>query len=116
MLVDDSGPVIIDLPQAVDAAANNHAPTMLKRDVDNMTDYYGQFAPDLCGRLYAEEIWSLYEDGDLNPESPLYGDHVPDDTEADVDAVMREIRDVLAEQEKRQQRLREAEGEGDGAV
>ncbi len=109
VLVDDYGPVIIDLPQAVDAAANNHAFAMLSRDVNNMTAYYGQFAPDLRGRLYAEEIWELYEAGDLHPESPLAGDYVPEEDEADVDGVLEEIRDVLAEEEKRQQRLREAE-------
>jgi RIO kinase 1 len=111
VLVDEYGPVIIDLPQAVDAAANNHASTMLQRDVNNMTAYYGQFAPDLLGRLYAEEIWSLYEDGELHPESPLYGNYMPEETEADVDGVLEEIRDVLAEEEKRRQRLREAEDE-----
>ena len=111
VLVDDYGPVIIDLPQAVNAAANNHAFAMLKRDVDNMTTYYGQFAPSLRGRLYAEEMWALYEDGDLHPEATLHGDHVPEDAEADVDGVLAEIRDVLAEEEKRQQRLREAESD-----
>jgi RIO kinase 1 len=111
VLVDDYGPVIIDLPQAVDAAANNHAFTMLKRDVDNMTTYYGQFAPQLRGRLYAEEMWALYEDGELHPNSPLHGDFVPEDDEADVDAVLQEIRDVLAEEEKRRARLQERETE-----
>ena len=109
VLVDEYGPVIIDLPQAVNAAANNHASSMLKRDVDNMTVYYGQFAPDLLGRLYAEEIWALYEDGKLQPESPLYGDFEADQHDADVDGVMLEIRDVLAAEEKRLERLREAE-------
>lgn len=111
VLVDDYGPVIIDLPQAVDAAANNHAPTLLQRDVNNMTEYYGQFAPQLLGRLYAEEIWSLYEDGALHPESPLGGDYVMEQADADVDGVLLEIRDVLAQEEKRQQRLSEAESE-----
>ncbi len=109
VLVDEYGPVIIDLPQAVDAAANNHAFAMLQRDVNKMTSYYGQFAPDLLGRLYAEEIWALYEDGVLQPESPLQGDYVAADSEADVDAVLEEIRDVLAEEEKRQERLRAEE-------
>ena len=60
VLVDDYGPVIIDLPQAVDASANNHAESMLQRDVENMTQYYGQFAPELLGTQYAEEMWALY--------------------------------------------------------
>lgn len=112
VLVDDYGPVIIDLPQAVDAAANNHAAAMLTRDVNNMTEYYGQFAPQLRGRLYAEEMWALYEDGELHPESTLAGDYQQDAGDADVDSVLEEIRDVLAEEEKRQERLREAEDEG----
>jgi RIO kinase 1 len=111
VLVDEYGPVIIDLPQAVDAAANNHAPAMLKRDVDKMTAYYAHFAPDLKGRLYAEEIWDLYESGELHPDSPLHGNYVPEDHDADVDSVLQEIRDVLAEEEKRKERLRALEGE-----
>lgn len=111
VLVDEYGPVIIDLPQAVDAAANNHAGSMLKRDVDNMTAYYGQFAPDLLGCLYAEEIWDLYEDGKLHPESVLHGDFLADEHDADVDGVMLEIRDVLAAEEKRLERLQADEEE-----
>jgi RIO kinase 1 len=95
----------------VNAAANNHAAAMLKRDVDTISDYYGQFAPQLRGRLYAEEIWALYEDGLLHPESALRGDFAREEVEADVDGVLQEIREVLAEQEKRQQRLREAADE-----
>jgi len=36
VLVDSYGPVIIDLPQAVNAAANNNAFSMLQRDVRNI--------------------------------------------------------------------------------
>ena len=73
VLVDAYGPVIIDLPQAVDAAANNHAQWMLERDVDNMITYYGQFAPELIGTQFGKEIWALYETGDLHPEVELTG-------------------------------------------
>ena len=66
VLVDEKGPVIIDLPQAVNAAANNQAESMLNRDVNNMTNYYGQFAPELLHTRYAKEIWELYEAGDLH--------------------------------------------------
>ncbi|MGB0361138.1 MAG: PA4780 family RIO1-like protein kinase, partial [Endozoicomonas sp.] len=59
VLVDDYGPVIIDLPQAVDASANNHAKRMLARDIDNITQYYGQFAPELLNSSYANEMWKL---------------------------------------------------------
>lgn len=105
VLVDDYGPVIIDLPQAVDASANNHAESMLQRDVENMTQYYGQFAPELLGTQYAEEMWALYEDGELKPEVELTGRFATDSTESDVDGVLEEIKAVLLEEEKRQERF-----------
>ena len=105
VLVDDYGPVIIDLPQAVDASANNHAESMLQRDVENMTQYYGQFAPELLGTQYAEEMWALYEDGELKPEVELTGRFATDSTESDVNGVLEEIKAVLLEEEKRQERL-----------
>ena len=109
VLLDEYGPVIIDLPQAVDAAANNHAQTMLARDVGNMTSYYGQFAPELLGRQYAGEIWELYEDGKLHPEVKLNGSFEASTEAADVDAVMLDIKAVLAEEAQRQERLHDAE-------
>jgi RIO kinase 1 len=109
VLVDENGPVIIDLPQAVDAAANNNARAMLERDVKNMTDYYGLFAPDLLNSHYAHEIWALYEDGELHPDLQLTGHFEMDTHAADVDAVMLEIRAALAEEESRRERLRDAD-------
>jgi RIO kinase 1 len=109
VLVNEYGPVIIDLPQAVDAAANNHAQAMLERDVNKMTSYYGQFAPELIGKLYADEIWELYEDGALHPEVELAGTYATSTEAADVDGLMLEIKTVLADEEKRLQRLQEAE-------
>lgn len=109
VLVDEDGPVIIDLPQAVDAAANNNARAMLERDVKNMTDYYGLFAPELLDSHYAQEIWALYEDGELHPDHPLTGRFELDTHTADTDAVLDEIRAVLAEEESRRERLRAAE-------
>ena len=73
ILLDAQGPVIIDLPQAVDAAANNNASRLLERDVANLADYFGQFAPELLNSQYGKEIWALYETGKLTPESPLTG-------------------------------------------
>jgi RIO kinase 1 len=105
VLVDDYGPVIIDLPQAVDASANNHAESMLQRDIENMTQYYGQFAPELLGTQYAKEMWALYEDGELKPEVELTGRFATDSTESDVDGVLEEIKAVLLEEKKRQERL-----------
>lgn len=109
VLVDDYGPVVIDLPQVVNAAANSHARAMLERDVNNMTSYYGQFAPQLLGRLYADELWELYEEGSLHPDTQLRGDFQASAEQADVDSVMLEIKAALAEEEKRLERAREAD-------
>ncbi|HCM05751.1 MAG TPA: serine protein kinase RIO [Oceanospirillales bacterium] len=109
VLVDDYGPVIIDLPQAVDAAANNHAKSMLERDVNNMREYYGQYAPELLRTDYAKEMWALYEDGDLTPDTVLTGLFEESTESADVDSVMDEIRAVLAEERKRKEREENAD-------
>ncbi|WP_174847429.1 PA4780 family RIO1-like protein kinase [Yersinia artesiana] len=106
VLIDKDGPVIIDLPQAVNAAANNHAKAMLERDVANMTHYYGQYAPELLGTKYAKEMWALYEDGKLHPETPLTGEFAESTQAADVEGVLEEIQAVIAEE---QERLREAQ-------
>jgi len=91
ILVDSHGPVIIDLPQAVDAAANNNASRILERDVTNLANYFGQFAPDLLTTQYGKEIWALYQSGDLTPDTPLTGHVARDESVADVRSVMREI-------------------------
>jgi len=111
VLVDEYGPVIIDLPQAVDASSNNNAEAMFTRDVNKIRDYYGLFAPELLKTRYASEIWSLYSEGDLSPESVLTGHFEDDETEADVDAVLEEIKAVYAEEEERQAYLRSLEQE-----
>lgn len=108
VLVDDYGPVIIDLPQAIDPTANNHAERMLARDINNMTNYYSEFAPELKQTQYAKEIWALFEAGDLTPETPLTGHHEDDAEEADVDSVIREIKAALEEEQERLARIKEA--------
>ena len=102
VLVDPSGPVIIDLPQAVDAAANNNARFMLERDLDNLAAYFGRFAPALRSTAYAKEIWSLYESGKLQPDSVLTGVIAADDAPADVAEVMQVIEAALKEESVRQ--------------
>lgn len=97
VLMDAEGPVIIDLPQAVDAAANNHAESMFERDVNNMTEYYSRFAPQLATTRFAKEIWALYEDGKLTPETILTGEFAEDTHKADVDSLLDEI--IAAEDE-----------------
>jgi len=108
ILLGADGPVIIDLPQAIDAAGNNHAPRMLVRDVDNLRDFFGRSAPALLASDYGKEIWSLYEAGALTPEVELTGTYVPDERAADLEAVMREIDDARLEEAARLERMREA--------
>lgn len=91
VLVDRAGLVIIDLPQAVNAAGNNSARSMLERDVDNITSYFGRFAPELLSTDYGREIWKLYASGKLNVNSHLTGLFEQSDVPADVKGVMREI-------------------------
>jgi RIO kinase 1 len=94
VLIDSNGPVIIDLPQAVDASANNNAPGMLERDVNNMANYFGRFAPELLQTSYGKEIWKLYEAGNLTPDVPLTGQFKSSTKQADVRSIMREINDA----------------------
>ena len=111
VLLDEYGPVIIDLPQAVNASANNNAKAMLKRDVDNMTNYFGQFSPDLLETNFAEEIWLLYEEGNLRPDTILTGEYEADEDPADIDAVMVQIQEAYREEQERLERIREAQEE-----
>ena len=99
VLQDEVGPVIIDLPQAVNAAANNNAKSMLQRDVNNMTEYYARFAPELADTHYAEEIWDLHEKGELHPDLVLTGKFEFSTEAADVDTVLHLI-DVAFEEEQ----------------
>ena len=94
ILIDSTGPVIIDLPQAVDAAANNNAPSMLERDVNNLAAYFGQFAPELLSTNYGKEMWKIYESGNLKPDTLLTGSFKQNEKRADVGSVMREINDA----------------------
>lgn len=113
VLVDDYGPVIIDLPQAVNAAANNNAFSMLQRDTRSMTDYYAAFAPELHDTHYAEEMWALFQAGKLSPESELTGYFEFDESEADVDTVLEEIKSAFAEEQERLERIRNANANSD---
>ncbi len=105
ILLAADGPVIIDLPQAVDAAGNNHAPRMLLRDVDNLRDFFGRFAPDLLPTAYGPEIWSLYERGMLSTEVALTGRFERQTGSVDLRGVLREIDDARDEEAARQLRM-----------
>ena len=109
ILLAADGPVIIDLPQAVDAAGTNHASRMLLRDVGNLRGFFGRFAPELLATEYGPEIWDLYRRGLLTTETPLTGRFVPDESNVDLVSVMREIRDAASEDEARRQRMAEAD-------
>jgi RIO kinase 1 len=107
ILLGAEGPVIIDLPQAVDAAGNNHAQRMLVRDVDNLRRFFGQFAPELLATDYGKEIWALYETGALHPEVELTGHFEHIESVVDLESVMREIDAARLDEAARQMRLRE---------
>ena len=112
VLIDDNGPVIIDLPQAVNAAGNNNASMMLERDVNNMRNYFGNYAPELLTTAYAKEIWDHYEHGRLTPDIELTGCFAESTVAADVDGVMKVIDAALKEEFERRRRIQEArEGE-----
>jgi len=105
VLLAASGPVIIDLPQAVDAAGNNHASRMLLRDVANLRNFFGRFAPDLVDTEHGHEIWDLYQRGELEPDTVLTGRYIHKTGPVDVGGVMREIDDARDEEAARRQRL-----------
>lgn len=104
VLVDAEGPVIIDLPQAVDAAGNNNAFAMLERDVRNITETLGRFAPELLESKFALQMWHLFEQGELKPDTVLTGFHRADETPANVEEVVQAIEDARAEEMMRRER------------
>ena len=105
ILLAGDGPVIIDLPQAVDAAGNNHAQRMLLRDVANLRDFFGKFAPELLKTDYGPEIWTLYETGVLSTELVLSGHFDRKTAAVDLGSVLREIDDARSEEAARRQRM-----------
>ncbi|MGX9935792.1 PA4780 family RIO1-like protein kinase [Advenella kashmirensis] len=107
ILLAADGPVIIDLPQAVDAAANTEACAMLVRDVNNLAAYFGRFAPELLSASYGKEIWALYEAGELNVDIELTGYVEPDASPVDMDSLLLELEDSRLEEEARVRREQE---------
>ncbi|OYY47956.1 MAG: serine protein kinase RIO [Methylophilaceae bacterium 17-43-7] len=107
ILLSNDGPVIIDLPQAVDAAGNNHAMSMLERDVGNLSTFFGQFAPDLLNTQYGKEIWALYARGALSLEVELTGRVKENNKAVDLKSVIRVIDAVRDEETARQTRMAE---------
>jgi RIO kinase 1 len=109
ILLAADGPVIIDLPQAVDASGNNHAARMLLRDVINLRDFFGRFAPELLTTDYGPEIWDLYERGMLKIDTVLTGRYERKAGAVDLSSVMREIDDARAEEAARLIRMQTAD-------
>ncbi|EWS57429.1 serine/threonine protein kinase [Methylibium sp. T29-B] len=105
ILLAADGPVIIDLPQAVDAAGNNHASRMLLRDVSNLSGYFGRYAPELLPTDFGPEIWDLYQRGMLHPDVVLTGRFDRSTAAVDLGSVLREIDDARAAEAARRQRL-----------
>lgn len=103
VLVGPDGPVVIDFPQVVSAAGNNAARTMLLRDVNNLTAHLGRSAPELLETWYGEEMWALFEAGELRPDTELTGEFTPDETEVDLDSIRQSINDAREEALIRQQ-------------
>ncbi len=111
VLVTPDGPVIIDLPQAVNAAGNNAALAMLARDVNNLSVTLGRFAPELLATHYAEEMWELFVHGELHADTELTGVFELDEHAADLDSVMDAIRDAREVALIRQQGREQADAE-----
>ena len=105
ILIGADGPVIIDLPQAVDAAGNNHAEAMLGRDVANLRNYFGRFAPALLTTAYGAEIWAHYKTGKLTPETALTGHFNRVLKEVDLEAMLSDIEDVRLDEQARLTRM-----------
>jgi len=107
ILLAADGPVIIDLPQAVDAAGNNHAKRMLLRDVQNLKNFFGRFAPELLVTDYGHEIWDAYVRGELSVDAPLTGKFIHETGPVNLESVMDEIEDARFEEEARRMRMAE---------
>jgi len=108
ILLGGDGPVIIDLPQAVDAAGNNHANRLLLRDVVNLRDFFGRFAPELLLTDFGPEIWDLYQRGMLSADVVLTGRFEREFAPVDMDSIIREIENARAEEAARLLRLQSA--------
>lgn len=113
VLIGPQGPVIIDLPQAANAAGNNNALAMLQRDVKNLADTLGRFAPELLTTDYAREMWALFQQGELKPDTPLTGIFINDEPAADLVDVMLAIDDARDEAIRRQRGREEAQAGGE---
>jgi len=105
VLLDEHGPVVIDFPQSVDPAHNRNARKLLIRDVDNLTQFLARHSPKLKKKRYGEEIWALYEAGELTPDTPLTGRKPKPKAKADMGSLMAEIEAMQEESRRRREAL-----------
>jgi RIO kinase 1 len=103
ILLDAQGPVIIDFPQAIDATRNGSARRLLLRDVTNIKKFFARFAPELQRSDFAQEMWLLYENSSLKPDTPLTGRFQAARHTVDANVIMREIAAAKAEAERREE-------------
>ncbi len=96
ILLSHNGLVIIDLPQAVQATANN-AFAIFERDLLQLVAFFGRAAPEIKKTNYAKEIWQLYRNGKLHPESELTGQFTDKSKSANVGEVLAEIDEAREE-------------------
>lgn len=114
VLMTDSGPVVIDFPQAVDPTQNPNSKKLLLRDVANLDRFLARFAPDDPVSSYGEEIWSLFEKNRLRPDSKLSGRFEKPKGKVDTSEVMSLVEDARRENRMRQGgRGDEGDGEDD---
>ncbi len=102
VLVGPDGPIIIDFPQVVNAAGNNGAFGMLERDVNNIRNTLGRFAPELLETEFAREMWSLFEQGELKADSELTGQFAREETPVDTENVLAVIDNAREEAMRRE--------------
>ena len=102
VLVGTEGPVIIDLPQAVNAAGNNGAFAMLERDVNNLRGTLGRFAPEILETQFAREMWAQYEQGELTADTTLSGAFARDERTADANGILQAVEEAREEALRRE--------------
>jgi RIO kinase 1 len=75
---------------------------MLERDVRNVTETLGRYAPELLTTDYAPEMWALFEQGELKPDSKLTGIFIKDEVSANLGNVLDAIEDAREEAIRRE--------------
>lgn len=106
VLLGSQGPVLIDFPQAIYVAENNNVRWLLKRDIDNITRYFSRFVPELAMTDFGSEIWSLYERGKLDWDTPLTGVPIEKHKPVNIDGLLKTI-DLVMKKELAWQRYKQ---------